>query len=31
MFDEIEAALKSKDPAAMKGIAEELAEMTGFK
>ena len=30
MFDEIEAALKSKDPAAMKGIALDLAEMTGF-
>ena len=30
MFDEIESALKSKDPKAMEGIALELAELIGF-
>ena len=30
MFDEIEAALKSKDPESMKGVAEELSSLIGF-
>lgn len=30
MFDEIEAALKSKDPDSMKDVAEELSSLIGF-